>query len=153
MSCEFSVVFVLDISPLLDLQFINIFSWQPTPVFLPGKSHGRRSLGGYSPWDHKESNMTEQLHFDFLSLSVMYLVVHTVKHLPTMRETQVQSLGWEDLLEKEMATHSSLPGKSHGWRSLVGYSSWGHKELDMTEQFHFLSFLSFLFRWVTCSIF
>ena len=30
-----------------------------------------------------------------------------VKHLPTMQETQVQSLGWEDLLEKEMATHSS----------------------------------------------
>ena len=32
----------------------------------------------------------------------------TVKHLPTMRETRVQSLGWEDLLEKEMATHSSI---------------------------------------------
>ena len=31
-----------------------------------------------------------------------------VKHLPTMRETRVQSLGWEDLLEKEMATHSSI---------------------------------------------
>ena len=35
------------------------------------------------------------------------LVAQTVKHLPTMRETQVQSLGWEDPLEKEMATHSS----------------------------------------------
>ena len=35
------------------------------------------------------------------------LVAQTVKHLPTMRETWVQSLGWEDLLEKEMATHSS----------------------------------------------
>ena len=33
-------------------------------------------------------------------------MAQTVKHLPTMRETQVQSLGWEDLLEKEMATHS-----------------------------------------------
>ena len=32
----------------------------------------------------------------------------TVKHLPTMRETRIQSLGWEDLLEKEMATHSSI---------------------------------------------
>ena len=38
------------------------------------------------------------------------------------------------LLEKAMATHSSfVPGKSHGQRSLVGYSPWGHKELDMTE--------------------
>ena len=32
--------------------------WQPTPVFLPGESHGRRSLVGYSPWGHKESDMT-----------------------------------------------------------------------------------------------
>ena len=37
------------------------------------------------------------------------LVAQMVKCLPTMRETWVQSLGWEDLLEKEMATHSSIP--------------------------------------------
>ena len=37
------------------------------------------------------------------------LVAQTVKHLPTMRETRVQSWGWEDPLEKEMATHSSIP--------------------------------------------
>ena len=36
------------------------------------------------------------------------LVAQTVKRLPIMRETQVQSLGWEDLLEREMATHSSI---------------------------------------------
>ena len=39
--------------------------WHPTPVLLPGKSHGRRSLIGCSPWGRKESNMTEQLHFHF----------------------------------------------------------------------------------------
>ena len=33
--------------------------WLPTPVFLPGESHGQRSLAGYSPWGHKESDMTE----------------------------------------------------------------------------------------------
>ena len=33
----------------------------PTPVFLPGESHGQRTLAGYSPWGHRESNMTEQL--------------------------------------------------------------------------------------------
>ena len=33
--------------------------WLPTPVFLPGKSHGQRSLAGYSPWSHKESDTTE----------------------------------------------------------------------------------------------
>ena len=57
-----------------------------------------------------------------------------VKHMPTMRETWVQSLGQEDLLEKEMATHPVfLPGKSHGRRDLVGHSPWGRKESDMTE--------------------
>ena len=35
------------------------------PVFLPGESHGGRSLVGYSPRDHKESDMTERLHFHF----------------------------------------------------------------------------------------
>ena len=34
-------------------------AWQPTPVFLPGESHGQRSLAGYSSWGHKESDMTE----------------------------------------------------------------------------------------------
>ena len=36
--------------------------WQPTPVFLPGESHGWRSLVGYSPWVRKESDMTERLN-------------------------------------------------------------------------------------------
>ena len=39
--------------------------WQPTPVFLPGESHGQRSLVGYSPWGRKVSGTTEQLHFHF----------------------------------------------------------------------------------------
>ena len=37
--------------------------WQPTPVLLPGKSYGWRSLVGYSPWGRKESDTTERLHF------------------------------------------------------------------------------------------
>ena len=37
--------------------------WQPTAVFLPGKSHGWRSLVDYSPWGRKESDTTEQLHY------------------------------------------------------------------------------------------
>ena len=39
--------------------------WHPTPVLLPGKSHGWRSLVGCSPWGHEESDTTEWLHFDF----------------------------------------------------------------------------------------
>ena len=52
--------------------------WQPTPVLLPGKSHGWTSLVGCSPWGHKELDKTERLHFHFSEL------------------------------EKEMATHSSV---------------------------------------------
>ena len=49
-----------------------------------------------------------------------------------------QSLDQEDPLEKEMATIPVLlPGKSRGWRSLVGCGPWGHKELDMTKRLHF----------------
>jgi len=40
--------------------------WQPTPVFLPGKSHGQKSLVGCSPWGCKESDTIERLHFHFL---------------------------------------------------------------------------------------
>ena len=40
--------------------------WESTPVLLPGKSHGQRSLVGYSPWGHKVSDMTERLHFLFM---------------------------------------------------------------------------------------
>ena len=68
-----------------------------------------------------------------------------VKHLPTMQETWVQSLGGEDPVEKEwQPTLALLPGKSHRWRSLVGYSPWGRKELDTTEQPHF----SFVLKYV-----
>ena len=60
-----------------------------------------------------------------------FLVAQTVKRLPTVRETWVQSLGWEDLLEKGIPVF--LPGKFHGQRSLVVYSPCGHKESDTTE--------------------
>ena len=79
------------------------------------------------------------LHLIWLRAS---LVAETVKNLPAMQETLVQSLGQEDPLEKELATHSSsLPGESHGWRSLVGYSPWGRKETDTTERLHFTSLI------------
>ena len=72
-------------------------------------------------------------------MTLTSLVAQTVKCLSTMRETWVRSLGQEDPLEKGVATHSSMPGESHGQRSLVGYSPWGYKESDTTEQLHFTS--------------
>ena len=64
-------------------------------------------------------------------------VAQVVKHLLAMGVTWVQSLGWEDHLEKGMATHSS----THAWKipyqlPLAGYSPWCRKESDTTEQLH-----------------
>ena len=152
---------------------------------MPGKSHGRRTLVGCSPWGLEESDMTERLHFHF-SLScigeengtppqcsclenprdggawwaAVYGVAQSRTRLKRLSSSSSSSmlflglpswlsgkesacqhrrrgldlwaLGWENPLEKEMATTPVfLPGKSHGQRSLSGYSSWGHKESDM----------------------
>ena len=56
-----------------------------------------------------------------------------VKNPPAKQETQVQSLSQEDPWRKKwQPTPIFLPGKSHGWKSLVGYSPWGHTESDTT---------------------
>ena len=52
--------------------------WQPTPVLLPGKSHERMSIVGYSPWGRKESDMTERLHFT----SLHFMFLKECKNLP-----------------------------------------------------------------------
>ena len=57
-----------------------------------------------------------------------------LKNLPAMQETWVRSLGQEDPLEAERATHSSIVAwRIHGQRSLVGCSPWDQKESDMTD--------------------
>ena len=78
---------------------------------LPGKSHGRRSLVGCSPWGREESDTTEQLHFHF-SLSLF-----TFRH-------------WR---RKWQPTPVFLLGESQGRGSLVGCHLWGHTESDTTE--------------------
>ena len=53
--------------------------WQPTPVFLPGKPHGQRSLVGYSPWGHKVSDMTEVLLLTTNSKANIFIVLANIK--------------------------------------------------------------------------
>ena len=70
------------------------------------------------------------------------LVAQRLKRLPAMRETWVPSLGREDPWRRKwQPTPVFLPGESHGWRSLVGYSPRGRKESDTTERLHFTSVL------------
>ena len=69
-----------------------------------------------------------------LKNSGTYPVTQMIKKSPAMQETQLPSLDQEDRLEKGLATIPVfLPGEFHGQRSLVGYSPWGHRELDTTE--------------------
>ena len=84
---------------------------------------------GYSPWGYKRVGHN-------LATNRASLVAQMVKHLPTMRETRVQSLGREDLLEREMATHCSTLAWKVPWTEEPGGHG-GHKESDMTERLHF----------------
>ena len=76
-------------------------------------------------------NIIHQLYFKMASP-----VAQMVKNPPAMQETWVWSLDWEDPLEKEMATHSSVLAWRipHEYRSLAGYSPWGRRESDTTER-------------------
>ena len=76
----------------------------------------------------------------FLSLTGASLVAQMVKGLPELQETQVQSLGQEDPRRRKwQPTPVLLPGKFHRQRRLAGYSPWGCKELDTTEQLTHIS--------------
>ena len=69
-----------------------------------------------------------------LQYSWAFFVAQLVKNPPAMRETWVRSLGWEDPLEKKMATHSSTLAWNIPWmEEPVVLSPWGRKELDTTE--------------------
>ena len=78
--------------------------WQPTSVFLSGKSHRQRSLAGYSPWGHKELDMTQWLNNNF---SGVFPGSSVVKNSPANVGNVGMIPGLEDPLEKEIAAHSS----------------------------------------------
>ena len=86
--------------------FRDLWQWHPTPILLPGKSHGWRSLVGCSPWGHEESDTTEWLHFHF--------------SLSCIGEGNGSPL-----------QYSCLENPRDG--SLVGCHLWGHTESDTTE--------------------
>ena len=88
--------------------------WHHTPVLLPGKSHGRRSLVGCCPWGHMGSQRVG--HDSGTSLSLF-----TFMH-------------WR---RKWQPTPMFLPGESQEWGSLVGCRLWGHTGSDTIERLHF----------------
>ena len=70
--------------------------WQPTPAFFPGKSHGRKSLAGYSPWGRKESDTTEAKHAQVGTKVAERLLVQSLFFQLCCKEKMI-SWGWEVL--------------------------------------------------------
>ena len=138
-----------------ELQSQTWLKWLSTYILLGGKTNIFRNIL-QNTWSFKELLIlvrvlcTHSLSLDitssrksFLTLLAQIQYLHSVSHgLPgswwwrihlPMQETQAQSPGWEHLLEKETASHSSI----HAWeicgqRRLASYSPWGCKESDMT---------------------
>ena len=70
--------------------------WQPTPVFLPGKSHGERNLVGYSPWIHKHLGLTACTHMTSLNLrGVKHLCIKQSQYLHGSHFLNLISKNWE----------------------------------------------------------
>ena len=66
--------------------------WQPTPVFLPGKFHGQRSLVGCSPQGHKESDTTEHTHTRARAHTHTHTHTHTIKQITNQQGRIAQEL-------------------------------------------------------------
>ena len=89
-----------------------------------GVGDGQGSLACCSPWSRKESDTTEWLNW-----------LTDWKNLPAIRETWVWSLGWEDLLEEGVATHSSILA----WRILMNRGAWQVTVHGVTKSWTWLS--------------
>ena len=104
-------------------------------------SGGLQSTGSQSQTRLSNTSFTFLPFTTFSCRTSFYSPAQMVKRLPTMR-THIQSLvGKIPWRGKWQPTPVLLPGKSHGWKSLVGYSPWGRKESDTTERPHFFKFL------------
>ena len=123
----------------------------PTQDMTPGLLHWADSLPSQSPGSSKNTGVgshslhqgifpTQEsnpglLHHRQILYQLSYQVAHTVMRLPTMMETGFNPwVGKISCKRKWQPTPVFFPGKSHGQRSLIGYSPWGRKESDMTEQ-------------------
>ena len=101
------------------LEYIWRRHWHPSPVLLPGKSHGQRSLVGYSPWGHKELDTTDQL---YLPLKPGFPGGSDGKEFACSVGDLSLTPGWEDPLEKGVATHCGILAWSIPWTEEPGGS-------------------------------
>ena len=109
--------------------------WQPTPIFLPGKSHGQRSLVGYSPWGSKESDTTEWLSIDIIKKKNFKKVVYEYsrivkianewlkfgKHFGKVNDFQMYS----DFKRKDLENIAEPKARTHQRQQCQGRGAWG----------------------------
>ena len=110
------------------------WAWQPTPVFLPGESHGQRSLTGYSPYGCKESDMTEWLTLFLLLLHRLHLISSSIRswrlrtpdtdYLPYTMQSYIIDSG--DIAIKKKKTNRKYIPPSSGY-VLVQAMQWDQK--------------------------
>ena len=105
--------------------------WQPTPVLLPGKFHGMKSLVGYNPWDCKESDTTERLQFSFQFQNHNYFSHHYVPG--TSRAWNLVGAQWKLIhLMKERMNECTLQLlSSSGWLRLHHSLCISHPSITM----------------------
>ncbi|XDA73682.1 hypothetical protein R6Z07F_003901 [Ovis aries] len=124
--------------------------WQLTPVLLPGKSHGRKSLVGYSPWGHRESDTTEQLRFHFSFTAVSVLSTFPGGHVsdtglpspPPFQSCTADMVAQGSVNYQAFHTPSLLKGQPHSgrlsWTRGGGrdWSSWAGSDQSRLLLFH-----------------
>ena len=117
--------------------------WQPTPVFLPGKSHGQRSLVGYSPWDRKESDTTEQLTLSLYITRICYIhigacvcvcvcvcVYVLVCVCVVLSHVRLSATPWTGAHQAPLSTESS---RQEYWRCILSYFRESSSPTDQTH--------------------
>ena len=98
--------------------------WLPTPIFLPGESYGERSLVGYSPWGHKESETAKQLTLSFSTFSVSFINIFN---------------SFSSLHEVNKANSLSiLFSGGRDWFYRLVYFVWGHSEQTLSDSISYI---------------
>ena len=99
-------------------QYLQLIMWQ---LYFKEAVKKRKNRSGNEKLTFKQNSGVARI-------LVAFLLAQSVKYLPAMQETRVRFLGWEDPLEKEMATYSSIFAWRILWTEILeGYSPWGHK--------------------------
>ena len=133
---------LIDMCPYKSLTRFQLFAtpWMVACQAPRSMGFSRQECWSGLPFPSPEDLPNPGIELRSPALQADTLVAQTVKRLPAMQKTWVSPwVGKVFWRRKWQSTPVLLPGKSHGWRSVVGYRPWGRKELDMTERLHLVT--------------